>query len=121
MPNLVADTLVSDLISTLEEYGITATVTDKDGNVLEGTKKVGTNCKVITPDGEYVVIVTGDVTGDGTVSTTDYLQIKLSLSIGEGLEGYYYKAADCDNDGNLTSVDYLKLKSYFLGNFDLYA
>ncbi len=120
MPNVVANTLVSDLISTLAKYEIPAHVVDKNGNVLADTKYVGTDCKVITDDGEYTVIVKGDVTGDGTVSTVDYLKIKIALSQGEGLEGNCIKAADCDDDGFLSAVDYLKIKSYFLGYYNLY-
>jgi hypothetical protein len=120
MPNVVANTLVSDLISTLAKYEIPAHVVDKNGNVLADTKYVGTDCKVITDDGEYTVIVTGDVTGDGTVSTVDYLKIKIALSQGEGLEGNSIKAADCDGDGFLSAVDYIKIKSYFLGYYNLY-
>ncbi len=121
MPNVVEKTTASDIISTLELYGINATITDKEGNAIADNKFVGTGCKVVIADIKYTVIVKGDVDGDGSISTTDYLSIKAALLGGINLQNEYKNAADCDKSGAIDTSDYLKVKSYFLGSFNLYA
>ncbi len=122
MPNIVAKTFVSTLLENLGNAGVSATVTDKNGNAVSDTKQVGTGFVVTDGDGtEYEVVVLGDVDGSGAVDATDYLQIKKVFLSQATLEGVYRLASDADGDGNITSTDYLKIKSYFLGKIDLYA
>jgi hypothetical protein len=68
-----------------------------------------------------VVIIKGDVNGDGAVDTTDCLQIKSHFLNRTQLQNVYLIAADCDGDGAITSTDYLRIKAHFLGTFDLYS
>lgn len=122
LPNVAERTSVSEVISALANKGVNVTLTDKDGNLLADEKIVGTGCKVKTDAGdEYTVIVSGDIDGTGTVSTSDYLGVKSALLGNLELSDEYLKAADTDNSGELSVTDYVKIKSYFLGIFDLYA
>ncbi len=122
MPNVVANTTASKMISKLSEYGINATVTDKDGNALADENMIGTGCKVSDGNGNvYTVIVNGDIDGTGEVNATDYLQIKKMFLGALNLENEYFTAADTDADGEITATDYLQIKKYFLGTLDLYA
>jgi endo-1,4-beta-xylanase len=68
-----------------------------------------------------VIVVKGDVNGDGCIDSTDYLRIKGHFLERIELTGAFLLAADCDEDGTVTSTDYLQLKSYFLGTYDLFA
>ena len=121
MPNLVAKTTVDALISALSEYGVSATVTDKNGVALDSSAFVGTGCKVVCEKGEFTVIVKGDVDGSGEVDAADYLKVKGSLHGQATLTDEFALAADADGNNELTSTDYLKIKAFFLGTFDLFA
>ncbi len=121
MPNIVENTKVSGIISTLGEYGITATVTDKNGNAVADIKVVGTGAVVKISDGkEFTVIVNGDVDGNGMITATDYLHIKNSLTGRTNLSGCYKTAADTDGNEIISSTDYLIVKAYLVGKSELY-
>ncbi len=121
LPNIIERTTVSELVIALEEQEIIAVVTDKNGNELENNDFVGTGCLVKTSDGkEYTVIVKGDTDGTGTITASDYLQIKNTFSGKEKLSDCYFSAADTDGNNVLTVADYLKIKSYLIGESDLY-
>ncbi len=122
MPNVTEKTTASDLISNLAEYGITATVFDKDETPLSSDSSVGTGCKVSISDGsEYTVVVKGDVDGTGEIDSTDYLKIKAVFLGNSTLESVYFTAADTDKSAEIDSTDYIRIKSYFIGDMDLYA
>lgn len=99
-------------------------IQDQGGNILADTDIVPTGAVVyLEADRKQnaVVILKGDVNGDGNVDTTDYLTIKSYFLKEMELTGIYYVAADCDGDGNITTTDYIRMKSHFLNEFDLYA
>lgn len=53
---------------------------------------------------------TGDVDGDGKITTTDFLRIKHHLLSGEETADSAFANADMDGDGVISSVDYLAIK-----------
>ncbi len=61
----------------------------------------------------------GDVNNDGSIDSTDYLNIKSHFLGIITLEGNALKAGDVDENGVIDSTDYLRIKSHFLGVFDL--
>lgn len=107
------------------EFKYDVVVTNANGTVLADNAKVGTGCVVtLKADSskKAVIVVKGDVNGDGLVDSTDYLKIKgLFLKQAE-LSGVYFEAADCaDNDSVISATDYIKLKGHFLGTYNLFA
>ena len=98
---------------------------DKLSVTLNGGDYVGTGSIVkLTIDGtvkDFVtVIVLGDIDGDGTVSSVDYLRIKRNFSNLLEFSTNEFKAADVDADGKITSTDYLKIKKHMSGAINLY-
>ena len=95
-------------------------VLDASGAVLEAGAVVGTGCVVeLLVDGtradSCVVVVAGDVNGDGRITASDYILVKREILVGEGaLSGAYYEAAKL-NGGSLTASTYLLLKRQVLG------
>ncbi|MBQ5711237.1 MAG: hypothetical protein IIV61_01365, partial [Oscillospiraceae bacterium] len=99
-------------------------VVGTDGIVLSGTDAVYTGARIeLYSDGtrmdSVTVAVMGDLDGNGTVDTTDYLRIKSAF-----LERYTMGtaeaiAADVDGDGSITATDHLRIKKHFLGTYDL--
>lgn len=92
-------------------------VAEKDyiatGTKIKYEKDIGT---VVTLE----VVVTGDIDGNGRVTTTDYITIRSYLKNPSILTGAKLEAADVDGDGIGTS-DYFKVKLYFSGLYDIYA
>lgn len=100
-------------------------VFDKDSNALPEDSLIGTGCKLCYEAGdvgetkELTIIVTGDIDGNGKVTTTDYIAIKNQL-VCANLDDTKKLAADVDGYGISTS-DYIKVKLHFEGAYDLYG
>ena len=58
---------------------------------------------------EYTMVVTGDVDGDGTISTKDYILIYNHFDGTENLSGEFAKAGDMNNDGQIKTNDYIQM------------
>lgn len=61
------------------------------------------------------VVVTGDMTGDGKITGTDFIKMKAHLLGKTTLNGAYAAAADINASGGITGTDYIKLKAHLLG------
>jgi glycerophosphoryl diester phosphodiesterase len=99
-------------------------IMDANGNVLADTAIVTTGSIVyLQADStkKAVIILKGDVNGDGRIDTTDFLRIKSQYLGMTQLTGAYLIAADCDEDGVITTTDFMRAKSHFLGTFNLFA
>ena len=116
--NITNGTTVEQVKDNIETNG-TITIVDKDGEPLEDGDKVGTGSKVtITKDDEeveYVVIIQGDINGDGEVTTTDLQQVIDSLIGTTTIDEKYNKAIDLDGDGEITITDISLLRKLILG------
>jgi hypothetical protein len=120
LPNVKPETTAKDVLSSLEKCSVLATITDKDGDSLADTDRVGTGCIVETILGSFTVVINGDVDGSGTITTTDYFQVKSSLIGDKTLEGASLFAADTDGNKTVNTIDYIQIKSYLVGNIDLF-
>lgn len=67
------------------------------------------------------LVVLGDVNGDGTLSSADYMQIRKAFAGEFYLEGSGFEAADTNKDGELGTADYMRLRKHFMQEFDIYA
>ena len=111
-----AGTTAKDILATLtpEKY-ITI---HKGSETVTGT--VGTGMTVdFAPDGKViqtaVIVVTGDVNGDGAVTLTDMVQIRAHLLGRSTLKGAAVQAADLNGDGQMTLTDFVQSLSAVLG------
>ena len=117
------------LVSDLKDHLINpADVYVKDGDgILQGAGNfVGTGYQVAVIQHHVInkaltVIVKGDVSGDGRVTSADYLNVKKEFSGSGLLSGLFREAADINGDGKLLSSDYLQIKGHFKGTNSLYA
>lgn len=91
---------------------------------INGTKVTDINATMGTGDtfrlkGEeedYTIIVYGDVTGDGKISTKDALFIqKIALKKETDVSKEVLEAADVNNNGKVTTKDALAVQKYVLG------
>lgn len=97
-----------------------------NGTVCEDSEIVGTGYKLSVIQHSVVnktleAVVKGDISGDGRVTSVDYLTIKRVFNGTSELAGAYLEAADVNGDGKLLSTDYLKIKMHFNGTQNLYT
>jgi hypothetical protein len=110
--------------AVISQFKYPVTVKGPNGNVLSSSDRVPTGAVVyltVEPAQKAVVVLKGDVNGDGWISTTDYLRIKNHFLSTDQLTGAYFDAADCNADGSITLTDCMRLKSHFLDVYDLFA
>lgn len=63
----------------------------------------------------YIVVVKGDVNGDGLIYATDYVKIKNHIMGKTTLTKAYLLAADINNDNRIYATDYVRIKNYIMG------
>jgi hypothetical protein len=118
-----------DTVKSIEEGATAAdikkalgnvSISDKDGKAIVDTAIVGTGYKVTDGTNTYLIIILGDLNGDGVVDSIDCLLVK-KMIIGTGkLEGVYLKAACINGTDTPDSTDYLRIKKHVIGTMSLY-
>ena len=89
------DTTVASIVDTyLSEYpNSSISVLDANGQTVSSDTKLATGMKLVIDDDSYVIVVSGDVNGDGTVSAVDAQYVLSYIRSGSGLSGNYLDAA----------------------------
>lgn len=106
-------TVANDLVAQFNEDAQYVKVYDGAGNeVTDG--KVGTGYTVnLVIEGDvvssYTVVISGDVNGDGDITTSDALSLRLSIKSTITLEGAYMKASDIDGSDTVDTTDYVMM------------
>lgn len=121
--NIQPETIVSDLNEKVKT-NMEVKYLDKDNNELAYQSLVGTGSRVqIIKDGnvikEYIVLIYGDVNGDGKISPSDYVKVKNGILGKEKLEDIYKIAGDVNKDDSISPSDYVKIKNKILGKEDI--
>ena len=99
-------------------------VLDQQGNLLGDTAWVTTGSVVrlkADPSQKATVVILGDVNGDGSVDTTDYMRIRKSFLQEYLFEEPFRTAADCNGDGCIDTTDYMIIRYHVLKISDLFA
>lgn len=60
---------------------------------------------------QMIVILRGDINGDGKISAMDYVKIRNKLDGKTSLKDREMKAADVNNDGRVSAIDYVKIRN----------
>ncbi len=58
------------------------------------------------------LVITGDISGDGVVSLTDFVQLKAHILGKRTLKGCYLEAADLNGDAGVTLTDFVQMKMH---------
>jgi len=91
-------------------------IIDLEGNIVTNMATVGTGYKVKTQSGEnYIIIVTGDSTGDGEADIKDILAINKHRLNKANLVEEFLEAADVNGDGESDIKDILQINKFRLG------
>jgi hypothetical protein len=118
LTNVSLSTTVDRLMANMENE--TLQILDPNGQAISGSDVVVTGAKINLYNGSKLVdtvtvSVLGDLDGNGSIDSTDYLRIKAAFLEQYQLSSLEMGSADMDFNNVLDSTDYLKLKDYFLG------
>lgn len=95
-------------------------IESKGGSISFNSEIIGTGTTVTVKSGNlqqsFVIVIYGDVNGDGIISAVDYVQVKNHIMGNGALSGARAKAADVNQDGAISAVDYVNIKNYIMGN-----
>ncbi len=113
---VTVDTLLQKITTTY-----TIEIQDYNGKTLTGSDLVGTGSTVKILNGqelliEYVIILYGDVNGDGRINSVDLLVLQRHLLEIKPLTSVFLKAGNLDKTGKRpSSVDLLRIQRHILG------
>lgn len=122
---VIAETKLSDFVGNFEtpEY---VKVFGSDGKeITDKNAYVGTGCRVSLMNGDKAVdsadvVVLGDISGDGRLTSVDYLRLRAYFGGDYELSGAHLAAAHIAGRDTVTSVDYLRLRAHFSGDYNIY-
>lgn len=115
---------VSELISVSGGIMPEIALFGRDGSTPAEDALFSTGMTVRVTDGdrvlyEFVIIITGDVNGDGKVGIGDFSMLRQQLLKGGIVNGIYVYAADLNGDGSIGIGDFAKLRQFLLGRIEL--
>ena len=98
----------------------------RNGKPLSDQDTVGTGTVVQLLQGAqvvraWVVIVTGDLNGDGAITISDMLLVKSHILNKATLEGVAAQAADTNDDKSISITDFIQIKAHILGKSHITA
>ena len=86
--------------------------------VVNGAKNglVGTGTQVVVGGKEYTVIIKGDIDGDGKITATDYIRVRLHILKRIRLDGEKLLAAHASTEigKNVSAADYIAIRLHIL-------
>ena len=92
---------------------------EKDAQQLSNEQKVSTGTELTIENSiKYILVVTGDVTGDGNVNISDLVKLNMH-SVGKfNLQNEYILAGDVNHDRNVNIGDIVRLNLYSIGKLN---
>jgi len=110
---ITVETLQQQLDS--DGRGATVRVTDTNGSLItNGSVGTGSIVEVLLDgriESRIIAVVPGDLTGTGTVTAQDNRILYEHVTNQAGLNGFYFQAADLNNNSKVDPGDMLKIKS----------
>ncbi len=117
--NIKIGRTVKDIKETVLSEAPLAEVSFRDSNGQSKTSgRVSTGDRITIKHGEdsksYVVVIKGDVVGNGRIEILDLLRLRRYLTNDINLSEVYLKAADVNGDGKVDLLDLLRLRNILL-------
>ena len=118
--NITVNTTIKELLKKIKTNGTVEVYEGETKVDKEDTKlKTGMTVKISLneEEKEYIVVVTGDINGDGEITSIDaYWSLSYAVDTNETSSIYLY---DVNNDGKLTSFDALLILRHLVGISEL--
>lgn len=113
-----AKTTLTDFLAKFDESEYLMVC--RDGEPVSGDSLIGTGMELRLVVGEEVrqsriLVVTGDVNGDGEISITDMVSVKAHVLQKTTLKDAFVLAADTNQDSNVSITDFVQIKAHVLG------
>ena len=83
-------------------------------DATNNSENFATGSRIMLGETEYILVVKGDVNGDGDITPLDYVKIKNHIMNISSLDDCYKLAADSNGDGNISPLDYVKVKNHIM-------
>lgn len=130
LPILILDTIKDNAGNTWYKIQSDTALTNDRSNIDKSQRYSFSRDYVYIPAKNITVInkgdvtipsyYTGDVNGDGKVSSLDYIQIKNHIMKTKVLSDSALLRADVNGDGKVSSLDYIKIKNHIMGTNKLF-
>ncbi len=122
----VESSTVDSVLTNFQQDNSFLRILDAKGNEVAGDGLIATGYTVNVIDGgevkvSYTLIVGGDVTADGSVTSSDYIAIMTSITGAISFDGVKTLAADVNNDDQVSAADYINLISHLGGKSSIYG
>lgn len=106
--------------TTVEEFkdmfsNYTVEVYTQSGQKVSDGEYIATNMKAVIDGETYILVVRGDLNGDGKITTTDLSKMKAHMVGTVILTTFFEMAADVNDDNNVTVTDLSRLKMALIG------
>lgn len=100
--------------ATASQLGKNVTVYDGD-RPLSDEALLGTGMTAVVNGKSYILVVKGDLNGDGKLTITDLVSLQSHLVGKSVLTGAYQEAADLNGDGSVSITDVVKAARVIIG------
>jgi len=119
LSNIQPETKVSQIKEKIKT-NLEVKYLDAKGTELKDESILGTGSKIqIRQKGaiiqEYIILIYGDVNGDGKITSKDYMVIKNHIMKVSSIQGVASIAANLNKDDSITSKDYMVIKNHIMG------
>ena len=110
---------VETLKENVQSVDTSATVSVYDAKEKDVTGIIATGYKVVITkeDGTsfaFVIVLKGDVNGDGKITTIDYVLVKNHILKINSITGAKSLSGDVNGDNKISSIDYVLIKNHIL-------
>lgn len=114
---LTMSILPKSTVKTVTSVYSKAVITDKTGKTISGTSTILATGNIVKLNNKkYTVVIIGDTSGDGNISSSDLLKVVNHLNGTKKLTGAYLSAADVNQNGTITSSDLLAIVKHLTGS-----
>lgn len=87
----------------------------QNNNLQTVATDIKLSLRIGTTTYNYILVLKGDVNGDGKIQATDYVKIRNHIMSKAQLTGASLQAADIDQDEKVQATDYVKVRNHIMG------
>ena len=108
-------TTVEEFLNNINVIDANYKIYDAFDNSVAKATALSTTMKLKADTKQYTLVVTGDINGDGKITSTDVSQLKLHMIEATPLTGANLYAADINANDSVTLTDLSQLKAKIVG------
>lgn len=113
--NIYKDETVENFMNNIEINSIERYQVYKDQSLSSLSDKISTGMTLQSESRLYILVVLGDVTGDGNVTALDLSIAMQGVVRLKNIEKEAFKAVDINNDNKLTAIDVSRMQMLITG------